>query len=411
LGDRRKRRLKVPVFKDDLFAAQWLRAAGHSGSGGAEVGECLAAARRIREPDGESWYAAWHDLAEKLNAEAEASRAAGHRVSAYGAFLRAANYHRASFTFMMQKPVDPRLVQAYRSQRVAFAAATALMVPAGKTIAIPYGGGSLHGYFFGAAGDGAPKATVIVNGGYDSTAEEAYFFSGAAAVARGYNAITFDGPGQGAALIEDGLVFRADWEQVIAAVVDDAVARGEIDPKRIALMGISFGGYLAPRAASGDPRLAACIADPGEFSLFEELKSRVPSFIARAIPDGNKLVLGLLKFILDRRLRHPTAGWGLRRGLWVHGVEDPLAYFRAIMDYSLEGRAGLIRCPTLVCAAENDEIGVTARRLYDALTCDKAFVAFTAAEGAGDHCESGARSVFNRRAFDWLDGVMGLTHN
>jgi hypothetical protein len=44
------------VFKDHLFEAQWLRAVGHSAAGGAEIGECLAAARRIREPDAESWY-------------------------------------------------------------------------------------------------------------------------------------------------------------------------------------------------------------------------------------------------------------------------------------------------------------------------------------------------------------------
>lgn len=73
--------------------------------------------------------------------------------------------------------------------------------------------------------------------------------------------------------------------------------------------------------------------------------------------------------------------------------------------YTLRGRAERIACPTLVCSAENDEIGVTARRLFDALTCRKEFVAFTAAEGAGAHCESGARAVFNQRALDWLDRV------
>ena len=75
-------------------------------------------------------------------------------------------------------------------------------------------------------------------------------------------------------------------------------------------------------------------------------------------------------------------------------------------DYSLEGRAERIRCPTLVCSAENDDIGVTAQKLYDSLTCPKTFIAFTAVEGAGEHCEAGARSLFNQRAFDWLDVVL-----
>ena len=68
-------------------------------------------------------------------------------------------------------------------------------------------------------------------------------------------------------------------------MVDFAISRPEVDPKAIALMGVSFGGYLAPRAASAEPRIAACIADPGEFSLFEEMKSRMPPGIARELPE------------------------------------------------------------------------------------------------------------------------------
>jgi predicted alpha/beta-fold hydrolase len=394
------------VFKDSLFEAQWLRTASHSSSGGAEIGECFAAARQIREPDPESWFTAWSRLGESVLTEAETSRTKGHGVSALSAYLRASNYFRAAYTFLIGAPVEPRVVDTYRRHRAAFESAAVLMRPPVERIAIPYAGTSLHGYLFRAAGDHAPRPTLIVNGGYDSTAEESYFFSGAAAVARGYTCIVFDGPGQGAARIEDGLVSRPDWEAVIGPVVDFAVARPEVDASKIALMGISFGGYLAPRAASGEPRLAACIADPGEFSLLEEFKSRMPALIAREIPDGKPAVLALLNLILSRRMRHTTAGWGLRRGLWVHGVKSPLEYVKLTQDYTLEGRVEHIRCPTLICSAENDDIGVTARKLYDALSCEKAFIAFTAPEGAGEHCEVGARSLFNQRAFDWLGAVL-----
>jgi hypothetical protein len=105
-------------------------------------------------------------------------------------------------------------------------------------------------------------------------------------------------------------------------------------------------------------------------------------------------------------MHHPTAGWALRRALWVHGIDSPLAYVRLTPEYSLEGRVRQIKCPTLICRAAADEIGVTARRLYDGLVCDKAFIEFTRAEGAGAHCEAGARSVFNERAFDWLDAAL-----
>jgi hypothetical protein len=398
--------MMVPcAFRDDLFDAQWLRTAGHASSGGADLGECFAAARRIRERDAESWFNAWSKLAAGLLTQADECRKQGRFASALSAYLRASNYFRASYTFLLGTPVDARVVDSYRRQRAAFESAAALMTPTAQHIAIPYENLSLHGYLFRAAADGL-RPTLIIVGGYDSTCEETYFYSGAAAVARGYTCIVFDGPGQGAAIIEDGLVFRPDWEAVVRPVVDFAVSRPGVDAGRIALLGISFGGYLAPRAASGEPRLAACIADPGEFSLFDEFKSRLPTFISRQLPDGNRLVLSFLDSIIRRRMRHTTAGWGLRRCIWVHGVDSARAYLQLMRDYSLEGRVGQIRCPTLVCSAENDEIGVTAQKLYDDLTCEKARLVFTAKEGAGAHCEAGARSLFNQRAFDWLDSVL-----
>jgi alpha-beta hydrolase superfamily lysophospholipase len=398
----------MKVFRDSVFAAQWLRAASHASSGGATLGECLAVAGRIRETDVTSWYEAWNTLAEDLFGQGESSRTARRWVSAHDAYLRASNYFRTAYIFLFGAPTDARLREAYRRQRGAFNAALALMRPTAERIAIPYERGTpLHGYLFRAAEDGVARPTVILVGGYDGTAEELYFFTARAAVARGYTCIAFDGPGQGGALIEDGLTFRPDWEAVVSRVVDDAVKRPEVDARKIALMGLSFGGCLAPRAASAEPRLAACVFDPGQLSLLDELKSRMPAFMARELPNGRPLVVGLLDRVLRARLRHPTAGWALRRGMWTHGAKTPLDYVRLAAAYGVGARAALIRCPTLVCAAEDDEVGVTARQLHDALTCRKAFVKFKAAAGAGDHCEVGARAVFHRRAFDWLDGVLG----
>ena len=77
----------------------------------------------------------------------------------------------------------------------------------------------------------------------------------------------------------------------------------------------------------------------------------------------------------------------------------------ALRDYTLAGRAGQIRCPTFVANAEGDDISASAPRLAAALTGPKQFVTFTA-EGAGDHCESGARTLFHARVFAWLDPIM-----
>ena len=70
------------VFRDSLFNAQLQRFVGHTGAGGADIGECYAAASTIREGDGESWYSGWHGLAERIESHAEASLALGHTASA-----------------------------------------------------------------------------------------------------------------------------------------------------------------------------------------------------------------------------------------------------------------------------------------------------------------------------------------
>jgi hypothetical protein len=102
----------------------------------------------------------------------------------------------------------------------------------------------------------------------------------------------------------------------------------------------------------------------------------------------------------------PTAGWALRRGMLVHGASSPLAYIDTLRDFTLRGRAAQIVCPTWVCNAEGDDIGASAPELVAALTCPSTFVRFTRAEGAGDHCEQGARTLYHARSFAWLDDLL-----
>ena len=91
----------------------------------------------------------------------------------------------------------------------------------------------------------------------------------------------------------------------------------------------------------------------------------------------------------------------------VHGVDTLMDYLRVCVDYRLSDLVANIRCPTLVTQAESDPVAAYAERLYGALTGPKTFIRFSGAEGAGDHCEVSARSVYFQRAYDWLDGVFG----
>jgi pimeloyl-ACP methyl ester carboxylesterase len=393
-------------YRDQLFDAQLLRTVAHTCYGGADLAECLTTAHSIREEDASGWFTAWMELAGRVRAEAERSLLHCHTVSAREGFLRASNYYRNAYIFLFGlsgELLDHELRRAYDLQKQSFRQAAALMDSPVEEVRIPYEQTSLRGYLLRATSSDFPRSTLILNGGYDSTAEECYFWNAVAALRRGYHCLIFDGPGQGSALIEDGLKFRPDWEAVIRPVVDWLQIQPGVDRHRIGIIGLSFGGYLALRAASGEPRTAACIADPGQFSLLEMFKARIPAFMAKDLPKLHGLSGALLRKMMNSRLKKPTSGWALRRGLWVHGAAGIEEYLRLAAEYSLAGRVERIQCPTLVCFAEDDEIAVSARKAYDALICEKEFLSFHRKEGAGEHCEAGARLLFHQRAFDWLD--------
>jgi len=275
-----------------------------------------------------------------------------------------------------------------------------------EAVEIPFEGSHLPGYFLRPTAAAGRRATVILIGGYDGTCEELYFLTGAAALQRGYNVLAVDGPGQGSALIEHGMTLRADWENVIAPMVDHLIGRPEVDPGRIAVIGLSLGAHLAPRAASGERRLAACIADCGSYDLYAAALDRMPPPLARGLRESRLWARLVIRPVLRMLAARPTAGWALRRGMLVHGAPSPLAYLDSLRDFTLRGRAERITCPTWVCNAEEDDIGASAPQLVNALTSPKTFVRFTSADGAGDHCEQGARALYHARSFGWLDHLL-----
>ena len=243
------------LMKDELFEAQLLRAMGYAPYGGADAGECLAVAGEITGTSLDSWHDAWVAAATRLCGQAEASAAAGQAASARSGFFRAANYFRTAGLFAMGAPAGPRLAEAHRREVDSFRRGAALLAVPPEIVQIPYEDSFLPGYYFRAAADVAPRATMILVTGYDGTAEELYFANGAAALERGYNVLAFDGPGQGTMLIDRGVPLRPDWENVITPVVDYLLARPDVDPEQI-VAGRAQPRRL-PRAARGHRRAPA----------------------------------------------------------------------------------------------------------------------------------------------------------
>jgi alpha-beta hydrolase superfamily lysophospholipase len=387
-------------FQDPQFSFQLLRVLGSAASRQAEVGESLAVAERIVEGDFESWTREWTSAASRLQAAADASLAAGHRVSASDTYLRAANYYRAAEFYLHGNLQDPRIAELSGKSARCFEAALQNGERRFELTAIPYEGTTLPGIFY--AGGEGKRRTLVVQTGFDGTIDGLLPWA-IAATRRGWHCLTFEGPGQGQVIRRQGLPFRPDWEKVVGPVIDHLVARPDVDAERLALLGVSFGGFLAPRAAAYEHRIAACIANGG---VLDFLGPRIPKGMTREqFAHALKSDPDRVNTTLRAQAAHsPESRWSQENGQYTFQASSPADWLTKALDYDLTDHAANIRCPTLVIDVEHENsFPGEARKLYDLLTCPKTWLYFTEDEGAGDHCQTGSPGLAQQRVFDWLD--------
>ena len=256
-----------------------------------------------------------------------------------------------------------------------------------ERIEIPYEGTALPGYFFRAGPAGELRRTLIFNNGSDGPVTGAWVQGIADALERGWNAVTFDGPGQNAALVRQGLLFRPDWEKVITPVVDHLLTWPDVDPGKIALLGVSQAGYWVPRSVAFEPRIAAAVADPGVVDVAATMTEADSSFRMKMMEAGEKdkfdKDMGLaLRFSSATRL---MMAFRMRP----YGTTSPYEFFTAARGYALtDEMIGKITCPVLVTEPEHEQFWPgQSRELYDKLPGPKALAVFTEEEGADSHCE------------------------
>ncbi|WP_338729599.1 alpha/beta hydrolase [Haladaptatus sp. DJG-WS-42] len=386
-------------FADKTFDYQTLRATAYAPYEGSALGECLATADRIEDGDFESWHTEWRRTADRVASEAERARDEGRDETARGAFFRAHTYYRTAEFFLAGD--DARRIPTYERSRETFRAALDFLDTPVEAVEVPFEDTAISGYLFAPDDSEKPHPTLVCLGGFDSIAEELYFLCGVpAALERGYACFVFDGPGQGDLLRYESMRARTNWETVVGPVIDFLETEPVVDASKIALLGVSMGGFYAPRAAAFDDRVTACIAFDHCYDLWaasaygQEAVASLFSYLPGALVNG----VAALAARVDAGSR-----WQRQNAQWVFGT-DMAGLLDTLKAYSLSDVAHRITCPTLALAGADDHLIPLplAYEFVDAVAGPTTLRVFEEHEGAADHCQLGNLPLAHGVIYDWV---------
>jgi esterase/lipase len=356
---------------------QALRLAAQAAYGGSDVFECLRTARRIAATGltEQSWREGWSELALTLLSEPPAGELGvpSTRGTEGERAARASGYFRtAEFFAPYERETRTRL---YDQSRDAFRRAIPSLPVEVEVIAVEDGDVAYDGYVFHGRGVSTddPEPGVVFLGGADSYAEELYFFGGAALAERGLTVLVADTPGRGSTIRHKGIVSRPDYEVPAKRLVDAVSKLETVDENRIGLVGLSLGGYYAPRLAAADARIKALVCWCACFDVLN-----------------------------DVYLFYPPIQPQLR---WIVGADNDTEARELLSAFSLVDVAAQISCPILISHGEADEImdPQSPQRLHDAVSSrERHLRIWRKAEGGAGHCNYDNWAQCLPYMFDWL---------
>ena len=340
---------------------------------------------RRRQDEPQAWWEEWSAMGAHLERAADAAESEGRRMTAGNCYLRAGMYY-----FTAERFIYPGEQKREMGRRALELQTKGLLRrhPNIEKVEVPYEGATLPALFLKAPRASGRAPTVVLFDGMDNCKEMSVLFAGLEFAARGWHTLAIDGPGQGESLRLRGLYSRHDYEVAGTAAYDHVAGRPEVDPKRVAVMGYSFGGYYAPRVAAFEKRYAACVC------------------------------LGALHWDLvewQREIRRKQQAGAASTSQsafhfrWIMGcIDDADAAIEKAKRFSLAGVAEKITCPFLVVHGEDDRVCPveSAHQLYAAVGSKRKHIKiFTAAEGAAEHCQVDNRQMGIDYIADWVASV------
>jgi dienelactone hydrolase len=204
-------------------------------------------------------------------------------------------------------------------------------------------------------------------------------------------------------LRDQGLTFTHEWEKPVGAVVDAFLA-DHAPPRKMVLVGMSMGGYLAPRAAAFDKRFDGVVAYDVFFDMGATARRYVPLFAFWLHHHGFAAIVDAI--IRLKAALSPSFAWAISNGMWVLGTKHPLEMVASMQKYTLAGIAQRIKGDVLILAAADDHFAPIEQvaQFEKALTCARSVTTrkYDRASGGAEHCQLGAQTLWHADFFDWM---------
>lgn len=370
--------------------------------GMADSGEIFAAIGDVPVGDNDGRFDALTGLGARVESIADESAARGHDESARLAYLRAANYRYAGFWYVLGTKDPSRWKPAWLDHRRCLDASFARWSGL-ERFDVPWGPGPFPAYLIRGGsrvlvvqnGLGAPLSDTLMTGVMD-------------AVARGWSAVAFDGPGQGATRVVDGIGPTDDWAAVIAAVLDavQELTRGAGRFSSVALLGVADGAALALQAAARDPRVVALVCDPGVIRPIDGALGQLPTDLITKWREQDDDAARFQRFVAAAA-HDPACAFTVAKltEQWPdHTLYDVLARLDA---WDVTALLDDVAVPVLVCDPDQaTSYPGQSAELAAALGDHATLVPLMSEEGAGLDCEIDAPTRRAQRIHDWLDEVV-----
>ena len=342
---------------------------------------------RVRQDEPDAWREEWCAMGIRLEKTADVAEAAGHKMAAGNYYLRAGMYYFTGERFITpgeQKRETGRKAIELQNKGIL------RRYPNAEKVEVPFEGKTLPALFLKAPGVSMRAPTVVVFDGMDNCKEMSVLFAGLEFAARGWHTLAIDGPGQGESLRLRELYARHDYEAPGAAAYDYVSSRADVDPKKVIVMGYSFGGYYAARVAALEKRYFAGVAMS---ALHWDLAAWQAEIKRKQEANPKNTAQSTFHF------------------RWIMGcIDDGDAAIEKAKKFSLDGIAEKISRPFLIVHGADDKVVPVANayKLYETIgSREKHLKILTAEDGGTYHAQADNRQVGIDYIADWIEAVIG----